>query len=112
MKKQKRSQSDLTTYKTEAPLTKKVKEWLETQKDIVFYKASDRYHKGISDFVLCVRGIFVGLELKKRDGVVSPHQVLFIRQINDNGGVAGVVLCLADAKELVEKARARANETL
>jgi hypothetical protein len=72
---------------------------------LAFYKASDRYHKGISDFIVCVRGKFVGIELKKDDGVTSPHQLLFIKQIEKAGGIGGVCYTLAEVKALVEKAR-------
>lgn len=97
--------SDQTKYSQEATLTRKVKEWLEAQPDVHFYKASDRYHKGISDFIACVRGRFVGIELKAKDGKPTPHQLLFIKQVQDTGGIAGVCYTLAEVKALVEKAR-------
>jgi hypothetical protein len=105
MSQQGQSSSDLKRYSQESTLTNKVKEWLEVQRDIHFYKASDRYHKGISDFILCVRGTFVGVELKKDDGKPSPHQLLFIKQTEQAGGIGGVCYTLADVKALVEKAR-------
>lgn len=97
--------SDNKRYAQEATITKIVKDWLEVQRDIAFYKASDRYHKGISDFILCVGGVFVGVELKKDDGKPSPHQLLFIKQIQKAGGIAGVCYTLKDVKDLVEEAR-------
>jgi hypothetical protein len=98
--------SDQKRYAQEATLTAKVKDWLEVQRDVAFYKASDRYHKGISDFILCVNGVFVGAELKKDTGKPSPHQLLFIKQIENAGGVAGVCYTLGEVKALVERARA------
>lgn len=109
MSKPVQSSSDLKRYAQEATLTSKVKAWLEVQPDIAFYKASDRYHKGISDVIICVRGIFVGAELKADDGKPSPHQLLFIKQIQRAGGVAGVCYTLGEVKELVEEARRRAG---
>lgn len=105
-----RSQSDLQRYKQEATLTAKVKQWLELQTDIHFYKASDRYHKGISDIILCVRGVFVAVELKKDGGEASPHQKLFIKQIIDAGGVAGICYTLGEVKDLVDIARKKSYE--
>ncbi len=102
---ERRLSSDQRRYAQEATLTKKVKEWLEVQRDIHFYKASDRYHKGVSDFILCVRGVFVGAELKADDGKPSPHQNLLIKQVTDAVGIAGVCYTLSDVKELVEQAR-------
>jgi len=113
MKKKKQSQSDLEedmlTYAQEATLTKKVKAWLNTQDDIAYYKASDRYQKGISDFIICVGGIFVAVELKAAGGTASPHQKLFIKEIQRAGGIGGVCYTLHDVKELVRAARLRKN---
>lgn len=92
-------------YATEAPLTKKVKDWLEVQPDIMFYKASDRYNKGISDFIICVGGIFVAAELKAETNVASAQQKLFIKQINEAGGVAGECFTVGEVIKLVEHAR-------
>jgi len=103
-----RSSSDQKTYALEAGLTKQVKEWLEIQPDIHFYKASDRYHKGISDFIICVGGIFVAAELKAEDGEESAQQRLFILQTKRAGGIGGVCYTLAQVKVLVEEARRRA----
>lgn len=95
----------MTTYAQEATLTRKVKEWLEVQPDIHFYKASDRYHKGVSDFILCVRGMFVAIELKARDGKPSPHQLLFIKQVHKARGMGKVCYTLDDVKSIVETVR-------
>ena len=113
MKKKKQSQSnhadDMLTYAQEATLTKKVKEWLDTQEDIFYYKASDRYKKGISDFIICVDGMFVAAELKATGGTASPHQKLFIKEIQRAGGIGGICYTLHDVKELVRAARLRKN---
>jgi hypothetical protein len=86
-----------------------VKDYLEVQPDVHFYKASDRYHKGVSDFILCVAGIFVGVELKADDGSPSPHQNLFIKQTRDAGGIASVCYTLHEVKVLVSLARRKAG---
>lgn len=43
----------------------------------------------------------IGPEVKTSAGVASPAQVNFIRVMNDDGGVAGVVRSVEDALELV-----------
>lgn len=101
------SLSDQKRFKLEADITRKFKEWLELQPDVSFYKASDRFHKGVSDFILCVRGWFVGVELKRDDGKPSSHQEQFIEQVRRSGGIAGVAWTLGEAKALVEEARKR-----
>lgn len=113
MKMKKQSQSDhvddMLTYAQEATLTKKVKEWLDTQEDIFYYKASDRYKKGVSDFIICVDGIFVAAELKAAGGKASPHQKLFIKEVQRAGGIGGICYTLYDVKNLVRAARLRKN---
>lgn len=98
---------DQKKFKLEADLTKKVREWLRGEKDIAFTKVSDRYHKGVSDIIACVQGIFVAIELKSEDGKPTPHQLLYIREITSVGGIGGVCYCLADVKDLVQRARER-----
>ncbi len=109
MRQKKRLQSDhaddMLRYAQEATLTKKVKNWLDTQDDIAYYKASDRYQKGVSDIIMNVGGVFVLAELKAKDGTESPHQRLFIKEMMRPGGVGGFCYSLYDVKELVRAAR-------
>lgn len=100
--------SDLKRHPLEDTLTAAVKGWLECQFDVAFYKASDRYNKGVSDFVVCVQGIMVCVELKADDGVISAHQKAFIKQFSEASAVAGVCYTLAEVKALVNEARRRA----
>ena len=97
--------ADTLRYAQEATLTKKVKEWLDTQPDVAYYKASDRYQKGVSDFIINVGGVFVLAELKADKGIESPHQKLFIKEMTKPGGIGGFCYCLADVKKLVNAAR-------
>lgn len=46
--------------------------------------------KGVSDIIGCYRGRFLGIEVKRRKGIVSPEQEAFIRTINEHGGIAFV----------------------
>lgn len=100
-------EKDMRRYPLEATLTKKVKEWLDKQTDLFYYKAADRYQKGVSDIIICVRGIFVAAELKADNGEASPHQKLFIRQVINAGGIGGECFTLHEVKKLVEEARKR-----
>ncbi|MNB67591.1 hypothetical protein D3C87_955020 [compost metagenome] len=107
MKKASQSSLDHVRYPLEETLTSKVKDWLDCQGDIGYWKASDRYTKGVSDFILCVGGWFVGAELKADDGVPSPQQSLFIKTMKRVNGIAGVCYTLGEVKALVEEARQR-----
>ena len=98
---------DMYTYSLESSLTTKVKKWLGEQPDVFFYKASDRYQKGVSDIIACVGGTFVAMELKAKNGTATPHQKLFIAEVIKAGGIAGECFTLHEVKVLVAKARRR-----
>lgn len=98
-------EKDTLRYKLEADLTTKVKEWLDVQRDVAWYKASDRYHKGISDCIINCCGFFIAAELKADDGEPTPHQNLFIKQNVGVGGIGGVCYTLGEVKALVQVAR-------
>lgn len=96
---------DNVKYKLEADLTDAVKNWLDTQNDLYYTKVSDRFKKGISDILMCVRGIFVAIELKAGSNRATPHQRVFIKGIVDAGGVGGVCETLGQVKALIDEAR-------
>lgn len=98
---------DQKRWPLEAPLTAKVKEYLELQPDVSFYKASDRYNGGISDIIACVKGWFVAIELKADYHVPTAEQKMFIRQIEKVGGIGGVCYTLGEVKALIERAKMR-----
>lgn len=97
-------------YTDEATLLRKVIEWLEPQRrdGVKVIRICDRYNKGYSDLFICVRGIFVVAELKDDTGTASPHQVQFVEDIVDCGGI-GYHECrsVADVAKLVEEAKRR-----
>lgn len=92
-------------YTTEAALTKAVKKWLDTQQDVFYWKASDRYTSGVPDIIACVHGKFLGLELKDATGVVSAPQRLFQRKITKAHGLWAEVRTVQDAMDAVQKCR-------
>jgi hypothetical protein len=47
--------------------------------------------RGTPDLLICIRGKFVGLELKKKGGVVAPLQQYKLDQINKAKGYGAVV---------------------
>lgn len=96
-------------YVLEAQLTDKVREWLDLQFDVSWYKASERFINGVSDCIICVRGLYVAAELKAEDGKPTPQQILFIKDIKRAGGIADVCYTLGDVKKLIQEARNRSN---
>ena len=96
-------------YTDEATLQRKVIEWLEPQRrdGIKVLRICDRYAKGYSDLFICVRGIFVVAELKDDTGTASPHQLQFIKEMQEVGAISGVCRTLQDVANLVEAAKRR-----
>jgi len=65
---------------------------------------------GIPDCLFCIRGLLIGLEVKHRKpgesrehalARATPQQLVQIMRINRAGGVAGVVLSVHEALELI-----------
>ena len=50
-------------------------------------KISDRYNSGIPDILICLSGMFIGMELKQPTGRVSALQEHTINNIADAGGI-------------------------
>lgn len=96
-------------YSDEGTLLTKVKEWLEPQQrdGIKMMRICDRYAKGYSDLFICVRGILVVAELKDDTGKASPHQLKFIKEIIECGGIGGVCRTVKEVADLVEQAKER-----
>lgn len=93
------------SYQKEADLTTVVRNWLNSQHDIKAEKICDRFKKGIPDFLACVNGKYVAIELKADKGKSSAHQRQFIKDVVRAGGIGGTCYTLADVILLVEKAR-------
>ncbi|MNG92707.1 VRR-NUC domain protein [compost metagenome] len=106
MMSQQSNSSSSQEVKSEAKLTTQVRNYLRAQKDVFFYKASDRYTQGIPDIIVCVQGRFVGIELKRTSGKPSANQLLKIKKINEAGGISDICYSLNDAIALINKARA------
>ena len=96
-------------YETEAQFLSVVKSYLEAQPDMMFMRICDRYSKGYSDIFICVRGIFVALELKDNTGKPTAHQLLFLEQLRRAGGIGGVCSTLDEVMNYINTAREQAN---
>jgi hypothetical protein len=87
-----------------------VKDWFAIQLDLKATKVSDRYQGGISDFLVCVNGIFVAVELKAQDKEPSAQQRLFIKETVGAGGIGGVCETLGEVKSLIRAAREKSRK--
>jgi VRR-NUC domain. len=60
---------------------------------------------GVPDLIACIGGRFVGIEVKRPGGRVSPLQKLNIEEIQRSGGVAFVAYSVEDVQREIEKLR-------
>lgn len=70
----------------------KVKEFLE-ENNIYFVKffANGFTKSGVSDILACIKGRFVGIEVKAENGKPSPLQIYNKEQIEKSGGIAYIL---------------------
>lgn len=69
---------------------------------------------GIPDLLCCIKGRFVGIEVKQPSGKLRPAQRVVLREIYDAGGIAAVVETVGQAARLlsyIEKERSSEKAT-
>lgn len=54
------------------------------------------YGASTLDFLCCIDGRFVGVEVKSKYGKMTPRQAVIINQIRDAGGIAFVARSVDD----------------
>ena len=92
-------------YAQESTITTKTKKFLDSLPYVAYYKASDRYTEGVSDFIVNVAGVFVFLELKARNGKPSAAQILFVEEHLKVGGVGGVCYTMKEVINYVNQGK-------
>ena len=60
--------------------------------------------RGVPDLLLCIRGIFMAVELKIAPNEPTKLQEHYIEQIREAGGVAVVIYTFEEFKDLVDYA--------
>ena len=56
-----------------------------------FWKASDKFVSGIPDIIGCIKGRFIGIEVKIDSNKPTPLQVYTLRGIAGQGGFSTVI---------------------
>lgn len=70
----------------------KVKRWLKTKEIYHFKYFGNAFSTaGIPDLIACVKGRFVGIELKSEKGKTSPLQDYNLEAIEKSGGISIVL---------------------
>lgn len=93
-------------------LTRRVRNWLKVQPDLWWLKVHghDGQRTGVPDFLLCVRGFFVAIELKSpgavgKDRDPTPAQAFQMRQVVAAGGAVACCRSLEDVQRVVTEIR-------
>ena len=73
-----------------------IKNWLETNNHwyIKVQGGSNNPSSGVPDLLACIKGTFVGIEVKTPTGRTTKIQDYQIDQINKSGGIAVVITSL------------------
>jgi Holliday junction resolvase len=84
----------------EGRLVRRVSTWLKDQGAVVYkIHGGDNFQEdGIPDLLCCLRGTFVGIELKQEGEKPSKAQEHQMRKIRAAGGIAFVAESLDDVK--------------
>ena len=84
---------------TEAKIQAHIVKYLK-HRGIPYYKTSAMHSRGWTDLVLCYRGMYVGLEVKRPNGFgkVTPIQSKHMDIIREADGFAYVVYCVDDVE--------------
>lgn len=87
----------------EAPITKKIMKTLKAMGAFCYktHGAADS-QRGLPDIVVCYRGRFMGLEVKRSGRRATPLQAHTLEQIKLAGGVASVVYSVEEALLLLQ----------
>ena len=88
----------------ESNLRDAVDRWLRTQEGVWWFKVfgSGFQRGGLPDVVMCVYGVFVGIELKQPGEKAKLRQNHELRKIREAGGVGVSCRTLIAVKQIVE----------
>jgi len=65
------------------------------------YKAADRFTSGIPDLLICIKGFFVGIELKVPGNNTTPIQDYTLEKINNAEGGTAVCRSVQEVKQFL-----------
>lgn len=87
----------------EGRLVRRVSTWLKDQGAVVYkiHGGDNFQEEGIPDLLCCLRGVFVGIELKQEGEKPSKAQEYQMAKINKAGGIAFVAVSLDDVKKVL-----------
>ena len=90
------------TLKKESSLHTKIRKFAERRGHYVIKIWGGGFQEaGIPDLILCVNGIFIGMEVKIDDGKPSALQVDHVLSITEAGGIGCIVWTFEEAMEVI-----------
>lgn len=97
-------------YRKESELSRYIATRLK-KVGIFFIKVNDASTSGVPDFLICLHGGLVGLEIKQTPNTPSKLQEEMIQRINDAGGYATVCYNWGEVKWAIHEAQRRMIES-
>ena len=91
--------------KLERKIQEEIVNWVKKQTGcwICKYQAGPYSQTGVPDLLLCVHGMFVALEVKRKGGRTKAIQREVMKNMTSAGAVCEVVHSLSEAKEVVNE---------
>lgn len=91
-------------YDYEADFLKETKTLLSMLEKCKVVREAAATINGTADLLACYRGRFIALELKAEDGTPTPHQLKFIADVIDAGGLGAVCTTVREVITLMIQA--------
>lgn len=102
-------QREFQRFDTEAKLQTYVIKRIKELPQVKVIKIADRFTSGISDLLLCYKGIFVAIELKIEYNKPTALQSAFVDEIRQCGGIAHIAYTWGDVKKILAIAEEKAK---
>lgn len=87
---------------TEKQLKKQVEKFLKSLPNCWFYHPADRWLVGLPDFIICYKGRFIAIELKREGRFLNKIQEYVMRKIRQAGAKVVVAYSLEDVKKILK----------
>lgn len=96
----------------ESAIHGRIKRWLKENGWVVWKNHGSAYSEaGLPDLMAVRDGVFLALEVKGPKGRTTKVQEKWLREIHEAGGVAAVVRCVDDVKEVIGKSPPREEKS-
>ena len=90
--------------KLEIDIQKEIENYLDKNKIFHFRSGADGTKSGLPDVVMCYKGRFVALELKKpKTGKAQGHQKTIAKLIEKSGGITAFPRSLKEVIQIIQR---------